>query len=150
MPALSHGHFRNRKQSPEYRSWRSMLNRCYREKNANYKHYGGRGIMVCERWRSSFSEFLSDMGSRPDRHSLERVDCNGNYNPGNCVWVDLSRQSRNTRANRMLTYRGVTKCMADWADITQERGISYTTLRRRLRLGWSVERAMTQPVGAVA
>ncbi len=101
--------------TPEYRTWRDMKNRCYNHKNADYKHYGGRGIVVCERWRNSFMNFYSDMGPRPKDLTLERKNNDGDYEPGNCKWVSMREQRRNSRQNRIIEFNGKKQCLADWA-----------------------------------
>lgn len=83
--------------SPEYRSWTHMKWRCLNENSTQYKYYGGRGITVCESWRSSFQSFYADMGPRPEGTSLDRIDPDGNYEPSNCRWADAGTQSRNRR-----------------------------------------------------
>lgn len=98
----THGHTSNvggYYRSPEYHSYRSMLNRCYREKNHNYHDYGGRGIRVCKRWRGprGFIHFLEDMGKRPVGMTLDRRRVNGNYTPSNCRWATAKTQARNRR-----------------------------------------------------
>lgn len=80
-----------------YESWESMKSRCYREKDASYHNYGGRGIKVCERWLESFENFYEDMGDKPDGYSLDRIDPNGNYEPSNCRWSDWTEQAINRR-----------------------------------------------------
>ena len=84
--------------SSEYNTWRSMIYRCYSDKSSSWKYYGARGIKVCERWRTSFSDFLSDMGPKPDPNlSLERKDNNGDYTPKNCIWATSKEQNSNRR-----------------------------------------------------
>jgi hypothetical protein len=83
--------------SPTYNSWRAMRERCLRPDSQSYPNYGGRGITICDRWRNSFVNFLADMGERPNGHTLDRIDVNGNYEPGNCRWATNKRQARNTR-----------------------------------------------------
>ncbi|MBB6446493.1 AP2 domain-containing protein [Bacillus benzoevorans] len=105
---FKHGH--TAKNSPEYRSWRSMITRCEDESVNNYERYGGRGIKVCKRWRNSFESFLSDMGKRPTlSYTLDRIDVNGNYEPSNCRWADLTQQAINKRLqkNNNTGVRGV-------------------------------------------
>lgn len=142
MPGRTHGHTAgvNRKQSPEYKSYHSMLQRCYNPKNPGYSYYGGRGITVCCRWRGDqgFERFLADMGARPKGTTLERRRVNGNYTPGNSVWADMTTQSNNKRTTHYLTYDGCTQSMRQWSS---ELGISYDTLKARIRRGWSVEAA---------
>jgi hypothetical protein len=137
MPAKSHGLSR----SPEYNNWVAMKSRCHNVKNQDYALYGGRGIAVCERWRASFINFLSDMGGRPfPRATIERINTDGNYEPGNCLWATQEQQTRNKRTNLNLTLNGVTKCISVWA---RELGLHLATLQGRLERGWPIEQVLS-------
>lgn len=90
------------RRTSEYGIWAAMIQRCENEKNAAYHNYGGRGIRICESWRGSFEAFLADMGKRPsERHSIDRINVNGNYEPSNCRWATTIEQGRNTRTVKM-------------------------------------------------
>lgn len=112
--------------TPTYVSWNSMRQRCLNPKNPNYRDYGGRGIVCCDRW-SSFEAFLADMGVRPAGTTLEREDNDGNYEPGNCRWATPTSQSRNRRNNLRITHEGETLLLADWS---RRLGVDAGTLRR--------------------
>lgn len=86
--------------NPTYRCWQNMKLRCTYAKHPRFKHYGGRGIKVCERWASSFDAFLADMGARPAGLTLDRIDVDGNYEPGNCRWATRSEQGFNTQKHK--------------------------------------------------
>lgn len=92
---IKHGNLVGRKKSATYHSWQSMKTRCENPHAANYPRYGGKGISYCERW-AVFANFLEDMGVRPDGTSLDRIDSNGNYEPGNCRWATYKIQARNS------------------------------------------------------
>ena len=127
--------------APEYNAWRSMYQRCNNPNSPEYHNYGGRGIKVCSRWRESFDNFYADMGPRPSpQHSMDRIDTNGDYKPDNCRWATPLQQSNNKNDNRLITYRGQTRTLAEWTRIT---GISKSGLRWRLNNGWTVEDALT-------
>jgi hypothetical protein len=94
--------------SPEYNAWIHMKARCYNRKTTGFKNYGGRGIIVCERWKHSFENFFADMGKRPtNNHSLDRYpDKDGNYGPLNCRWATIVEQNNNQRSNVLIDYNG--------------------------------------------
>lgn len=102
-----HGHGRRGRITPEYHTWKNMLTRCRNPRVSDYKHYGGRGIKVCDRWLD-FANFLADMGRRPPGLTLNRINNNGNYEPGNCEWTTRKKQNNNRRirkdANRALIW----------------------------------------------
>ena len=126
---------------PLYVIWRGVIGRCCFEGNGAYKLYGARGIRVCDRWRHDFWAFVDDMGERPEGFSIERVDNDGDYEPGNCIWASRLDQCRNTRRTRLVTFNGRTQMLSEWS---AEIGISQRTLRDRLEV-MSVEEALTQP-----
>ncbi len=127
---------------PEYGSWLEMRRRCRYSKRKDFHRYGGRGISVCERW-DSFESFLADMGPRPSpKHSIDRIENDGNYEPGNCRWASKKEQAANTRAVRVLVFGGEGLPLPEWADRV---GISRARIAQRLAAGWSVERALTTP-----
>lgn len=128
---------------PTYRIWHGMIQRCYNANHQSFHHYGGRGIIVCQQWRDSFIDFLADIGNRPSpKHTLERVNNNGNYEPGNTVWAKRFEQHRNTRSNVWITHNGETLCLQDWAN---KLGRSPNLIKYRLKHGWSIEKALNTP-----
>jgi len=140
---LTHGHTRHGMVSRIYRIWRNMLQRCANPKCPDYHRYGGRGIKVCTRWRK-FENFLKDMGEPPPDQQIDRIDNDRGYCKSNCRWVTRKANGRNRRSNRLLTFQNRAQCLAAWE---AETGIRESTIRRRLRLDWPVERALTEPVG---
>lgn len=128
----------------EYRAWASMLSRCQNNGHNSYQDYGGRGITVCSRWQK-FEPFFEDMGAAPSKnHSLERIDNDKGYAPENVRWAPIEEQALNRRTSRRYCFNGEVKVISEWAKIT---GIYYETLRKRLvEYGWSVEKALTEPV----
>lgn len=127
----------------EFVTWKGMKGRCYNQNSDAYADYGGRGIVICDRWMT-FENFLADMGKKPSPDlTIERIDNNGNYEPGNCIWATRVKQGRNTRRNHVLLFSGEAKPISQWA---QERGIAYGTLSSRIcRYGWPIEQALTIP-----
>jgi hypothetical protein len=133
----THGHTRSRKPSPEYSSWCAMHKRCGNPNDKHYKDYGGRGITVCQRW-NSFEAFLANMGLKPyPKHTIDRIDPNGNYEPGNCRWATSREQRANTRRNnRLFTIGGRTQTILQWA---REASIDPGVSRQRIEAGWHPE-----------
>lgn len=144
-----HGCSRRGRQTKAWFAWRSMRTRCRDPKCKAYHLYGGRGITVCDRWvgESGFANFLTDMGEPPSKlHSIDRFpDKNGNYEPGNCRWATRTEQGNNTRRNIMMTFQGRTQTMTQWAN---EIGVKPNTLLKRLRSGWSHEKALSKGLSA--
>lgn len=128
-----------------YRIWGAMKYRCYNPSAAHYANYGGRGIKVCAEWKRSFPAFQKWAleNGYSDGLSIDRIDVDAGYSPGNCRWVDETTQARNKRSNRNLIFRGKNQSVAAWAD---ETGIPAQTIYHRLDSGWLVERALTEPV----
>lgn len=143
-PAYKHGHCRRGQVRPERAIWQGLIDRCYNPQNKGYRNYGARGISVCNEWRQSYIVFFEHVGPRPSAlHSLDRIDNNGNYEPGNVRWVTRTEQNRNTRRTRLLTYNGLTLCIRDW----EERlGFKEGTLQNRLDRGWAVEETLSTPL----
>jgi hypothetical protein len=126
----------------EYRIWTDMRRRCHQPHRPDFYKHGGRGISVCDRWRNSFEAFFADMGPCPPKHTLDRLNNDGPYEPGNCAWRTHSQQLRNTRVNRHITVFGETMTVADAAD---RYAVRYDRLLDRLNRGWSPEDAITKP-----
>lgn len=140
---IKHGHGRAGAATGEFWTWNHMLGRCRNPRNKDYRNYGGRGIRVCERWLT-FAVFLADVGLRPSsEHTIERIDVNGHYEPGNVRWATLAEQSRNKRNTRWVTHEGTTLCLSEWA---ARAGLKTATLLWRLDSGWTVEKALTAPL----
>ena len=125
----------------EYRTWRAMKRRCLDKAFQDYRNYGGRGIIVCDRWKQSFPAFLEDMGPRPfPKATIERINNDGPYSPENCRWASKQEQAQNTRRSRMLTYNGETLSVTNWA---RRLSVPPYLLFERLRRGWSVEKTLS-------
>lgn len=119
-----------------------MKERCNSPNNKYYKHYGGRGIKVCKRWLK-FENFLEDMGECLEGLSLDRIDNNSNYCKSNCRWATRKEQARNRRNNRIIEYDNKKQCASA---LTEEYNIDPNIFIGRLRLGWSIKKALTKPV----
>lgn len=141
----AHRHTAQGKVSATYRSWQGMISRCTQPSNPGFKYYTKRGITVCARWRT-FENFFADMGERPtDKPTLDRIDNDGNYKPGNCRWATRREQANNRMTNLVFEYKGSSYTLADLARFT---GVSKEILRSRLcrsKLPWTVDGAISTP-----
>lgn len=143
MKAPDHHHLPKDVHPPTYKSWRNMKKRCNNKNYQHYRRYGGRGIMYQASWES-YSNFLSDMGERPEGTSLDRIDPDGNYSVSNCTWATHKSQSNNKTTNVFIKYEGESKTIKQWAEV---KGIPYKTLFARIKYyGMSVKDALTMPV----
>lgn len=133
--------------SPEYRAWQAMKNRCTNPVGENFADYGGRGITVFGGWQISYEAFLAAVGRRPSsRHSLDRIDNEKGYEPGNVRWATAIEQANNKRSNRLVSWNGRTQTIPSWS---RETGIPEWAIRYRLDHGWSVVRALSETIPAV-
>jgi len=121
--------------TPIYNSWASLIARCENAKDARYHRYGGRGIKVCAKWRNDFAAFARDVGERPPGTSIDRIDNDGDYEPGNCRWATPTEQANNT--SRSIVIAGRT--LREWSELT---GLKLGTIQSRVHRGWSRERAV--------
>lgn len=129
---------------PLYRVWTSMISRCNDPRRPDYYRYGGRGITVCPRWLNSLKDFCSDMGERPTpKHTIERIDNDGNYELSNCRWATMKEQSLNTSSNHRVEYAGEVKTLFEWSVAL---GLNYSTLNSRFQRGWSPRAAFETPI----
>lgn len=124
-----------------YQTWANMIARCEGKSLKSYKNYGGRGITVCERWRSSFDAFYCDMGEKPPGMTLDRIDVNGNYEPKNCRWATREEQARNTRRARIVTIDSVQYHVAE---LEEKYGVNTKTIFYRASLGWPFEKIVSK------
>jgi hypothetical protein len=125
----------------EYATWCRIRERCYNPQYHSYKYYGGRGIKVCERWLECFENFFEDVGPRPSvKHSLERINNNGDYSPENCQWATKIQQANNKRNIKKYEFNGELKTIANWARVVR---IQKGTIFWRIRNGWSMKDALT-------
>ena len=141
----THGLSRNPIYRTEFHTWQSMFQRTGNPNNPRYSDYGGRGISVGERWRGprGFEHFIADMGTRPSKkHSLDRINNDGNYEPSNCRWATQDEQSSNKRSNRFVTAFGITKTITQWSKVYGVKGI---TIDSRLAARWLPEDAVKLP-----
>lgn len=130
--------------TPEFTAWCNMKARCYNPKNHKWARYGGRGILVCKRWKHSFVNFLHDLGFKPThKHSLGRKNNDGNYEPNNCEWQTEQQQSCNKSTNHFLEFSGRKLTINQWVI---ETGIARCTIKGRIKLGWPIARILNDPV----
>jgi hypothetical protein len=134
----------------EYNTWANMKARCLRSTHPQYDKYGGRGIKVCDRWLEpdgrGFMNFLEDMGPKPStKHSIDRIDVNGHYEPSNCRWATDKEQANNKTKSQLFYVNGYWKTLSEWCTYLN---LPYNTVRSRVKkLGWTVEDALTTPIG---
>lgn len=138
-----HGHDKNGQQTRTYKAWVNMRTRTCGRYSQYDKHYSSMGVIVCERWKSNFQAFLSDMGECPEGMTLDRhPDNNGNYEPTNCRWATPAQQNRNMRNNKNVSFRGQEMCLTDACILA---GLHRATVQSRLNTGMSIEEALTKP-----
>ena len=127
-----------------YYIWKSMRQRCMNPNCKNYPRYGGRGITIYPEWDDyeKFNEWALSNGYN-ELLTIDRIDVNGNYEPGNCKWSTSKEQANNRRTNHLLTHNGETHNIREWAAIM---GVSETVIHERLKRGWSIEKTLTQPI----
>ena len=131
--------------TPDYKAWFAAKSRCTNPNDKHWVDYGGRGI---EFKFPDFETFLSHIGPKPSKaHTLDRIDNNGHYEPGNIRWALREAQARNRRSNRLITYQGETLCMAEWAE---KFGLTRDLISYRIRAGWGVEKALETPVRPIS
>jgi hypothetical protein len=119
-----------------------MKRRCGDPSNKSFHRYGGRGIKVCEAWERSFSVFLADMGYRPtEKHTLDRIDVNGDYTPENCRWATMKEQQNNRTNNTLVTFDGLTMNVKQWSEYL---GISHANIQYRLKAGWPLVKVFSK------
>ena len=131
----------NKSFSGEYFSWKGMIQRCENPDHTFYDLYGGRGILVCDRWHD-FRNFYADMGERPKGTTLDRIDNFGNYEPANCRWATQKTQIRNMRANLLIYHEGRWATAVEWAELSP---VDYATFLWRHKKAWGMAKIMSTP-----
>jgi len=128
----------------ERRIWRGIRDRCINPKSTHYHDYGGRGIKMCDSWLHSFDNFIKDMGPRPsNKHTIERIENDGDYELGNCKWATRKQQANNRRSNRLFEYNGISQTMQEIIDQT---GIKKSTFKSRVYMGWTLDKIINTPI----
>ena len=134
--ARTHG----RSRTKAYKAWTGMKGRCYNANDQKFADYGARGIYVCDAWKENFEQFVLDMGEPAPGMSIDRIDNNGPYEPGNCRWATRREQQNNRRVNVLLAHDGIVRTTAEWAVAS---GLTQRTIRGRISRGWSIEDAIS-------
>jgi len=130
--------------SSAWKAWEGMRSRCADPSNKDWKWYGGKGIKVHSSWMDDFDQFIRHIGPKPtEKHTLDRIDRNGNYEPGNVRWATWTEQARNRSNNRIVEFKGQSMVLIEAAELS---GIPYKTVKMRVAKGWDTDRALTQPV----
>jgi hypothetical protein len=143
LRGFRHGATKGHSLTTEYKIWSAMLQRCSDPNGPDWMRYGGRGILVCPQWRSSYLTFLAEVGKRPSpKHSLDRIEVDGNYGPGNVRWATAKTQARNRTSTRFIEFEGEKLCLAEWSE---RKGFGLNVLARRIDAGWSIQRSLTTP-----
>lgn len=140
--SLKHGQYGTR----TYHCWRGMMHRCFNVRAREYPQYGGRGITVCPEWRT-FIGFFQDMGECPPHKSIDRINNHGNYEPSNCRWATYQQQNQNSRQNVLLTFKGETLCVTEWA---RRLNVGCARLFSRVKAGWPVQKILSPNVSYCA
>ncbi len=139
-----HRKYNRERISPEYVCWRGIKARCLNPKTESFQKYGAIGITMCDSWKESFEQFFADMGSKPSkRHSIDRIDSTKGYEPGNCRWADPFTQLQNRRNVRRFEFSGE---LLPIPEIARRLNMKPDTLSNRLRLGWTIEEAVSTPL----
>lgn len=130
-----------KRHEPIYKIWSAMKRRCNSPKDKRYNNYGGRGITICDEWEKNFETFYewSMKNGYKKGLTIDRIDCNGNYEPSNCRWVTTKVQNRNYSRNHKVTYEGNEYCIVELSEMFD---IPYRRLLWRLNKGWSIEKAL--------
>lgn len=144
---MTHGYTSNGITPKEYKIWIGIKTRTMCQTHRSYQYYGARGIKICDRWINSFENFYSDMGPMPTpKHTIERIDNDGHYEPLNCIWATQNQQSNNKRSSRLITYQGKTQNVQRWSE---ELNIPRYIIFNRLNAGWKIEAIFTVPIKKV-
>ncbi|HDR9285133.1 TPA: hypothetical protein QDB46_000187 [Burkholderia multivorans] len=143
---MKHGHKRKNAATAEYKTWLGMKRRCYDIKFKDYPNWGGRGIKVCDRWNDSFDAFFADMGPRPSSgHTIDRLDSNKDYEPGNCRWATVQEQGGENRRGLISVEIDGTK-FSSLKSACEAYGMPYTAVFDRIKRGIDIETAMKTPI----